>query len=159
MLKDDDVQAVQRLNDAYRRICGELSKVIVGQQGVIEELLVAMFACGHCLLVGVPGLAKTLMIRTLADTLSLKFSRIQFTPDLMPSDITGTELIQEDKLSGVREFRFLEGPIFANVVLADEINRTPPKTQAALLQAMQESEVTVGRQTYPLPQPFFVVAT
>jgi MoxR-like ATPase len=159
MLHDDDVQAVQRLNDAYRRICGELSKVIVGQQGVIEELLVAMFACGHCLLVGVPGLAKTLMIRTLADTLSLKFSRIQFTPDLMPSDITGTELIQEDKLSGTREFRFLEGPIFANVVLADEINRTPPKTQAALLEAMQEHQVTVGGKRHKLAEPFFVLAT
>ncbi|HVC93822.1 MAG TPA: MoxR family ATPase [Pirellulales bacterium] len=159
MLHDDDVQAVQRLNDAYRRICGELSKVIVGQQSVIEELLVAMFACGHCLLVGVPGLAKTLMIRTLADTLSLKFSRIQFTPDLMPSDITGTEVIQEDKLSGTREFRFLEGPIFANVLLADEINRTPPKTQAALLEAMQEHQVTVGGKRHKLAEPFFVLAT
>ena len=159
MLHDDDVQAVQRLNDAYRRICGELSKVIVGQKSVIEELLVAMFACGHCLLVGVPGLAKTLMIRTLADTLSLKFSRIQFTPDLMPSDITGTEVIQEDKLSGTREFRFLEGPIFANVLLADEINRPPPKTQAALLEAMQEHQVTVGGKRHKLAEPFFVLAT
>src|ERR1700733_13501605 len=144
MLHDDDVQAVNRLNDAYQRITHELSKVIVGQQTVIEELLVAMFARGHCLLVGVPGLAKTLMIRTLADTLSLKFSRIQFTPDLMPSDITGTEVIQDDKLSGVRAFKFLPGPIFANIILADEINRTPPKTQAALLESMQETKASIG---------------
>ena len=159
MLHDDDVQAVNRLNDAYQRITNELSKVIVGQQKVIEELLVAMFARGHCLLVGVPGLAKTLMIRTLADTLSLKFSRIQFTPDLMPSDITGTEVIQDDKLSGVRAFKFLPGPIFANIILADEINRTPPKTQAALLEAMQEHQVTVGGQRHQLSEPFFVLAT
>ena len=144
MLADDDVQSVHKLNDAYRRLVAELGRVIVGQQQVIEELLIAMFARGHCLLVGVPGLAKTLLIRTLADTLSLKFSRIQFTPDLMPSDITGTEVIQEDKASGVRQFKFLAGPIFANVILADEINRTPPKTQAALLEAMQEHQVTVG---------------
>jgi MoxR-like ATPase len=159
MPADDDLQAVQKLNHAYRRITDELSKVIVGQQHVIEELLVAMFARGHCLLVGVPGLAKTLLIRTLADTLSLKFSRIQFTPDLMPSDITGTEVIQEDKMSGVREFRFIEGPIFGNVILADEINRTPPKTQAALLEAMQEHQVTVGGTRRPLAEPFFVLAT
>ncbi len=159
MLQDDDLQAVQKLNQAYRRITDELGKVIVGQQQVIEELLVAMFARGHCLLVGVPGLAKTLLIRTLAETLSLKFSRIQFTPDLMPSDITGTEVIQEDKLSGVREFRFIAGPIFGNVILADEINRTPPKTQAALLEAMQEHQVTVGGQRHRLAEPFFVLAT
>ncbi len=159
MLEDDDVQRVQQLNDAFRRITGELGKVIVGQQQVIEELLIAMFARGHCLLVGVPGLAKTLMIRTLADALSLKFSRIQFTPDLMPADITGTEVIQEDKTSGTREFRFLPGPIFANVVLADEINRTPPKTQAALLEAMQEHQVTVGGRRHTLDEPFFVLAT
>jgi MoxR-like ATPase len=159
MLHDDDVQAVNRLNEAFQRITHELSKVIVGQQSVIEELLVAMFARGHCLLVGVPGLAKTLMIRTLADTLSLRFSRIQFTPDLMPSDITGTEVIQEDKLSGVREFKFLPGPIFANIILADEINRTPPKTQAALLEAMQEHQITVGGQRHQLAEPFFVLAT
>src|SRR5271170_8053301 len=159
MLHDDDVQAVNRLNDAYQRITNELSKVIVGQQKVIEELLVAMFARGHCLLVGVPGLAKTLMIRTLADTLSLKFSRIQFTPDLMPSDITGTEVIQDDKATGTRAFKFLEGPIFASVILADEINRTPPKTQAALLEAMQEHQVTVGGMQHKLPEPFFVLAT
>lgn len=159
MLHDDDVQAVRKLNEAYQSITGELSKVIVGQQQVIEELLVAMFARGHCLLVGVPGLAKTLLIRTLADTLSLKFNRIQFTPDLMPSDITGTEVIQEDKVSGVRAFKFLHGPIFANVILADEINRTPPKTQAALLEAMQEHQITVGGTRHRLAEPFFVLAT
>ena len=159
MLPDDDVQAVQKLNESYHRVTRELSKVIVGQQSVIEELLVAMFACGHCLLVGVPGLAKTLMIRTLADALSLSFSRIQFTPDLMPSDITGTEVIQEDRHSGVREFKFLQGPVFANVILADEINRTPPKTQAALLEAMQEHQVTVGGKRHRLAEPFFVLAT
>ncbi len=159
MLKDDDVQAVQKLNEAYQRITGELGKVIVGQQEVIEQLMTAMFAAGHCLLVGVPGLAKTLMIRSLADTLSLKFNRIQFTPDLMPSDIIGTEVIQEDKHSGVREFKFLPGPIFANVLLADEINRTPPKTQAALLEAMQEHQVTVGGEQHRLAEPFFVLAT
>ncbi|MHB1035184.1 MAG: AAA family ATPase [Pirellulales bacterium] len=158
-LPEDDVQAVQKLNEAYRRITAELGKVIVGQHQVIEELLVAMFARGHCLLVGVPGLAKTLMIRTLADTLSLKFSRIQFTPDLMPADITGTEVIQEDRVSGVREFRFLRGPVFANVILADEINRTPPKTQAALLEAMQEHQITVGGKRHRLSEPFFVLAT
>jgi len=159
MLQDDDVQAVHRLNEAYRRITQELSKVIVGQRHVIEEILISMFAGGHCLLVGVPGLAKTLMIRTLADALSLEFSRIQFTPDLMPSDITGTEVIQEDKHSGVREFRFIQGPVFANVILADEINRTPPKTQAALLEAMQEHQVTVGGKRHRLAEPFFVLAT
>jgi MoxR-like ATPase len=159
MLVEDDVQAVHRLNEAYRQITHELSKIIVGQQSVIEELMISMFARGHCLLVGVPGLAKTLLIRSLADTLSLKFSRIQFTPDLMPSDITGTEVIQEDKHSGVRAFKFLEGPIFANVILADEINRTPPKTQAALLEAMQEHQITVGGQRHGLAEPFFVLAT
>jgi len=159
MLEDDDVARVQKLNEAFRRITGELGKVIVGQQQVIEELLIAMFARGHCLLVGVPGLAKTLMIRTLADSLSLKFSRIQFTPDLMPADITGTEVIQEDKISGTREFRFLPGPVFANVILADEINRTPPKTQAALLEAMQEHQITVGGRRHTLEEPFFVLAT
>ncbi|HEX4130286.1 MAG TPA: MoxR family ATPase [Pirellulales bacterium] len=159
MLHDDDVQAVRQLSLAYQRITEELGKVIIGQQQVIEELLIAMFARGHCLLVGVPGLAKTLMIRTLADTLSLEFSRIQFTPDLMPADITGTEVIQEDKMSGARHFKFLRGPIFANVILADEINRTPPKTQAALLEAMQEHQVTVGGQRHKLVEPFFVLAT
>ena len=159
MLQDDDLQAVHRLSEAYRRITDELGKVIVGQTQVIEELLIALFARGHCLLVGVPGLAKTLMIRTLADALSLDFSRIQFTPDLMPSDITGTEVIQEDRTSGSRDFKFLRGPIFANVILADEINRTPPKTQAALLEAMQEHQVTVGGTRHRLAEPFFVLAT
>jgi MoxR-like ATPase len=159
MLADDDLQAVNRLSEAYRRITAELGKVIVGQQHVIEELMVALFARGHCLLEGVPGLAKTLMIRTLADALSLKFSRIQFTPDLMPSDITGTEVIQEDKSTGNRAFKFLPGPIFANVILADEINRTPPKTQAALLEAMQEHQITVGGVPHRLAEPFFVLAT
>ena len=159
MSGNEDLQAVEQLNQAYQRITSELSKVIVGQQHVIEELLIALFARGHCLLVGVPGLAKTLLIHTLADTLSLKFNRIQFTPDLMPSDITGTEVIQEDKTSGTRELRFLEGPIFANVILADEINRTPPKTQAALLEAMQEHQVTIGGERRVLEEPFFVLAT
>jgi len=158
-MQNDDVQAVHQLHEAYRAITEQLGRVIVGQQQVIEELLVAMFARGHCLLVGVPGLAKTLMIRTLSEALALGFSRIQFTPDLMPSDITGTEVIQEDKLSGTRELRFLPGPIFANVILADEINRTPPKTQAALLEAMQEHQVTIGGKRHVLGEPFFVLAT
>src|SRR6187549_2321845 len=159
MESSDDLQAVEKLHAACRRITDELAKVIVGQRQVIEELLIALFARGHCLLVGVPGLAKTLMIRSVADALALKFNRIQFTPDLMPSDITGTEVIQEDKVSGTREFRFIPGPIFANVILADEINRTPPKTQAALLEAMQEHQVTVGGRKHSLPEPFFVLAT
>jgi MoxR-like ATPase len=159
MLQDNDIQAVQKLNEAYRLITEQLGRVIVGQRQVIEELLIAMFARGHCLLVGVPGLAKTLMIRTLADALALKFSRIQFTPDLMPADITGTEVIQEDKLSGNRGFKFLLGPIFANVILADEINRTPPKTQSALLEAMQEYQITAGGARHRLAEPFFVLAT
>ena len=159
MSEHEDLQAAEQLSRAYRRITSELSKVIVGQEAVIEELLIALFARGHCLLVGVPGLAKTLLIHTLADTLSLKFNRIQFTPDLMPSDITGTEVIQEDKSSGSRDLRFLEGPIFANIILADEINRTPPKTQAALLEAMQEHQVTIGGQRRVLQEPFFVLAT
>jgi MoxR-like ATPase len=156
---EGDLSAIERLNDGYRRIRKEMAKSIVGQERVLEELLIAIFARGHCLLVGVPGLAKTLMIRTLADSLSLSFSRIQFTPDLMPSDITGTEVLQEDKTTGQRLFKFLHGPLFANVVLADEINRTPPKTQAALLEAMQERQVTVGGQRHKLPDPFFVLAT
>jgi MoxR-like ATPase len=159
MPPDDDRQAVQRLSEAYRQILAELSKIVVGQKQVIEELLVAMFARGHCLLVGVPGLAKTLIIRTVADALALEFSRIQFTPDLMPADITGTEVMQEDKATGHREFRFIRGPIFGNVILADEVNRTPPKTQAALLEAMQEHQVTVGGRRHALPEPFFVLAT
>jgi MoxR-like ATPase len=159
MLPENDVQAVHELNEAFRLITEQLGRVIVGQQQVVEELLVAMFARGHGLLVGVPGLAKTLMIRTLAEALTLKFSRIQFTPDLMPSDITGTEVIQEDKHSGVRDFKFLKGPIFGNVILADEINRTPPKTQAALLEAMQEHQITTGGTRHCLEEPFFVLAT
>jgi MoxR-like ATPase len=159
MPEHEDLQAVQELNEAYRLITEQLGRVIVGQQQVIEELLVAMFARGHCLLVGVPGLAKTLLIRTLAEALALEFRRIQFTPDLMPSDITGTEVIQEDRRSGSRELRFLKGPIFGNVILADEINRTPPKTQAALLEAMQEYQITAGGQRHQLTQPFFVLAT
>jgi MoxR-like ATPase len=159
MESEADIQAVHRLKEAYQHLTTELGRVIVGQKQVIKELLVALFARGHCLLVGVPGLAKTLTIRTLAEALALKFNRIQFTPDLMPSDITGTEVIQEDKTTGNRSFRFLPGPIFGNVILADEINRTPPKTQAALLEAMQEQQVTVGGQRHVLPDPFFVLAT
>ncbi len=156
---EDDVQAVERLHEVYGSLQRELGKVIVGQHEVIEQLLIALFAGGHCLLVGVPGLAKTLLVRTLAEALSLDFNRVQFTPDLMPADITGTEVIQEDRSSGERHFRFLPGPVFANVLLADEINRTPPKTQAALLEAMQEQQVTIGGERHPLPQPFFVLAT
>jgi MoxR-like ATPase len=159
MSNADDLQAAAELAEAYRQLKSELSKVIVGQERVVEELLIALFARGHCLLVGVPGLAKTLMIRSLASALSLEFNRIQFTPDLMPSDITGTEVLQEDKLAGTREFRFIRGPVFANILLADEINRTPPKTQAALLEAMQESQVTVGGKRHTLATPFFVLAT
>jgi len=151
--------AVRRLNDAREKIVAQLSQVIVGQAEVIEELLICLFARGHCLLEGVPGLAKTLMISTLAKTLNLTFSRVQFTPDLMPADITGTEILEENRSTGNRERRFLEGPLFSNIILADEINRTPPKTQAALLEAMQERQVTVGRVRHPLTDPFFVLAT
>jgi len=154
-----DIESVQQLNQARERIVGELRKAIVGQDAVIEQLLTALFAGGHVLLVGVPGLAKTLLISSLARVLDLKFNRIQFTPDLMPSDITGTDVLEEDATSGRRVMRFIHGPVFANVVLADEINRTPPKTQAALLQAMQEKEVTAGGQTMALELPFFVLAT
>lgn len=154
-----DLQAVEYLSDSYERIKKEIAKVIIGQDKVIEQLLISLLSSGHCLLVGVPGLAKTLLISTLARVLNLKFSRIQFTPDLMPSDITGTEIIEEDHTSGRRQFRFVKGPVFANIILADEINRTPPKTQAALLQAMQEHEVTAGGQTFKLDEPFFVLAT
>ena len=148
-----------RLNDAKRRISEELGKIIVGQQEVIDEIMIGLFSRGHVLLEGVPGLAKTLMISTLARTMDLAFSRIQFTPDLMPADVTGTEIIEEDRATGHRDFRFMEGPLFANVILADEINRTPPKTQASLLEAMQERQVTVGRTRHALPSPFFVLAT
>jgi MoxR-like ATPase len=155
--KDEEMLAA--FEDAFARLRGEIGRVIVGQDKVIEELLMALFTGGHCLLVGVPGLAKTLLVSTVAHCLSLKFSRIQFTPDLMPSDITGTEVLEEDSASRRRVFRFIEGPVFANVVLADEINRTPPKTQSALLQAMQEYQVTAGGNTYRLEKPFFVLAT
>ncbi len=147
------------LQESREKVVNQLSKVIVGQQEVIDQLLICIFSRGHCLLEGVPGLAKTLLISTLAKTMSLSFSRIQFTPDLMPADITGTEIIEEDKVTGTRDRRFMEGPLFANVVLADEINRTPPKTQAALLEAMQERQITVGRQRHKLSDPFFVLAT
>ncbi len=155
----DPESAAREVNAAYSRISKEVHKVIVGQDEVLDEMLLTMFCGGHALLEGVPGLAKTLLISTLARTLSLGFSRIQFTPDLMPSDMTGTEVIEEDKTTGARELRFVKGPIFANVILADEINRTPPKTQAALLEAMQERQVTSGGVRRPLPQPFFVLAT
>ena len=154
-----DLERVERLREAKRQIAEEIAKVIIGQDRIVEELLIALLARGHCLLIGVPGLAKTLLISTLAKALDLKFSRIQFTPDLMPSDITGTDVIEEDLSTGRRSFRFVKGPIFANIVLADEINRTPPKTQAALLQAMQEHEVTAGGENFVLEEPFFVLAT
>ena len=149
---------LQEFSQHRRLMQDELQKVIIGQDDVIEQIFAAIFTRGHCLLVGVPGLAKTLMVSTLARILDIQFKRIQFTPDLMPSDITGTNVLDEDD-QGKRQFRFVEGPIFTNILLADEINRTPPKTQAALLQAMQEREVTVGQQTYPLPEPFFTIAT
>jgi len=154
-----DAQDAARLRQAKEQIVTQLGKVIVGQSHVIDELLVSLFSQGHCLLEGVPGLAKTLMISTLAKTLDLSFSRIQFTPDLMPADVTGTEIIEEDRATGQRGMRFMQGPLFANVVLADEINRTPPKTQSSLLEAMQERQVTVGRVRHVLPAPFFVLAT
>ncbi len=152
-------EAVRRVAKAREALLGEVHKVIIGQDEMIEQMLICMLARGNCLTIGVPGLAKTLTISTLARALAMKFSRIQFTPDLMPSDITGTEIIDQDPATGQRTFRFVHGPVFANIVLADEINRTPPKTQAALLQAMQENEVTAGGKTYPLDQPFFVMAT
>jgi len=155
----EDIQAVKHLNEAYKKITDMVGRVIVGQTEVIEQVLVAMFCRGHALLVGVPGLAKTLLISTLSEALHLSFKRIQFTPDLMPSDITGTDVLEEDRTTGKRVFRFVHGPLFANMILADEINRTPPKTQAALLEAMQERHVTVGEETFYLPDPFFVLAT
>ncbi len=159
MLDGTDVQAAQHLKDAYDRMRAELGKVIVGQDAVVDQLIVALFSRGHCLLTGVPGLAKTLMISSLSQTLDLGFKRIQFTPDLMPTDITGTEIIQENRTSGARELTFIEGPVFTNVLLADEINRTPPRTQAALLEAMQDRQVTTGGAVRRLPDPFFVLAT
>ena len=154
-----DVEQLRRLAQEVEQLRGQVARRIVGQQEAVEGILTAVLAGGHALLIGVPGLAKTLMVSTVSEALNLSFNRVQFTPDLMPSDITGTEIIEEDLTTGKRAFRFVQGPIFANVVLADEINRTPPKTQAALLQAMQEHQVTVGGQTYHLPEPFFVLAT
>ncbi len=156
---NNDVELVGRLNRSIKNIKTEIGKVIIGQDEIIEQLIISLLARGHCLLVGVPGLAKTLLIKTLSEVFDLKFNRIQFTPDLMPSDITGTEIIEEDFSTKQRSFKFIEGPIFANVVLADEINRTPPKTQSALLEAMQEHKVTVAGNTYVLKEPFFVLAT
>ena len=158
-MTEKDVAAVAEIARIREAVRAEVGKVIIGQQEIVDQLLVALLAGGHCLLVGVPGLAKTTLIQTLAQTLELSFGRIQFTPDLMPSDITGTEILEEDHESGRKAFRFIQGPIFHNIVLADEINRTPPKTQAALLQAMQEHAVTVGGQTLPMQEPFFVLAT
>ena len=158
-IEDTDVQLLARLGEVRSNIESEINKRIVGQKEIIEKLLITLLTDGHALLVGVPGLAKTLLVSTLAEALHLKFSRIQFTPDLMPSDITGTEVLQDDQSTGKRQFVFVRGPIFADIILADEINRTPPKTQAALLQAMQEGEVTVGNETFGLGRPFFVLAT
>jgi MoxR-like ATPase len=154
-----DAATVRELAATYERLSDQIGKVIVGQRTVVEQLLTAMFSRGHCLLVGVPGLAKTLLVSTVAKVLALSFKRVQFTPDLMPADITGTDILQDDPETGRRRFVFLPGPLFANMILADEINRTPPKTQAALLEAMQENHVTAGGQTYKLPAPFFVLAT
>ncbi|MBD3243424.1 MAG: AAA domain-containing protein [Chitinivibrionales bacterium] len=154
-----DVELLEQLFETVKSIKSELAKAIVGQQEVIDDLLACFLAEGHCLLIGVPGLAKTMLVQSLARTLDMQFNRIQFTPDLMPSDITGSEILFEDRASGMRELRFMKGPLFANVVLADEINRTPPKTQSALLQAMQEREVTSSGQTHPLPSPFWILAT
>ena len=154
-----DVELVNQLAGKIKEVKTEIAKVIVGQEEIIDQLLISLLARGHCLLVGVPGLAKTLLIKTVAEVMDLQFSRIQFTPDLMPSDITGTEIIEEDQLTKKRDFKFISGPIFANIILADEINRTPPKTQAALLEAMQEHKVTAAGTTYQLPEPFFVLAT
>ena len=154
-----DLETIEALKEAHKKIVHEIEKVIVGQRQIIDDLLISLFSQGHCLLIGVPGLAKTLLISTLSRVLNLKFCRIQFTPDLMPSDITGTEVLEEDHTTGKKIFRFVKGPVFANIVLADEINRTPPKTQAALLQAMQEHEVSAAGETYKLDEPFFVLAT
>ncbi|HLK60848.1 MAG TPA: MoxR family ATPase [Chthonomonadaceae bacterium] len=155
----EDLARLKRLKDSFDAMRSEIGRVVIGQEAVIEELLIAIFARGHCILVGVPGLAKTLLVSTLSRILTLSFKRIQFTPDLMPADITGTEIIQEDPVTRERKFVFLRGPLFANMILADEINRTPPKTQAALLEAMQEHKVTVGGQSHRLAEPFFVLAT
>src|SRR5438128_10313383 len=154
-----DVELLERLGAARADLLVQVSRRIVGQKDILDGILTAVFSGGHALLVGVPGLAKTLMVQSVAEALELKFSRIQFTPDLMPADITGTEILEEDQATGKRAFRFVPGPVFANIVLADEVNRTPPKTQAALLQAMQEHQVTAGGRTHALPAPFFVLAT
>lgn len=158
-MKKSDISQVTTLNQQYQNICHEIAKVIIGQKEVIDQTLISLFCSGHVLLVGVPGLAKTMLVNTIAEILDLTFNRIQFTPDLMPSDITGTEVIEEDLSTGRRNFRFVKGPIFAHVILADEINRAPPKTQSALLQAMQEYKVTYAGTTYQLAKPFFVLAT
>ena len=158
-LPDDDVAAIDRLGAIYKELSAELSKIIIGQQRVVELLSIALFSRGHALLMGVPGLAKTLLISSVAKTLDLSFNRIQFTPDLMPADITGTDIIQDDSAGGKRQFEFIKGPVFANIVLADEINRAPAKVQSALLEAMQERQVTLGETTYRLPDPFLVLAT
>ena len=157
--REDDIKAIEKLRSAYKIMRKELGKVIIGQENVVEQLIIAIFSRGHCILEGVPGLAKTLLVSSLAEIMELSFKRIQFTPDLMPSDITGTEVIQDDPETGERKFKFLEGPIFANVILADEINRTPPKTQAAMLESMQERQVSIGGDVYKLKEPFFVLAT
>jgi len=157
--RPDDLELIKDLSESYTKIRTELSKVIIGQDEIIENLIIGLLSRGHCLLVGVPGLAKTLLIKSLGEILGLSFSRIQFTPDLMPGDITGSEVLEEDRTSGKKVFRFIKGPIFANIVLADEINRTPPKTQSALLEAMQEYNVTASGKTFPIETPFFVLAT
>ncbi len=154
-----DLEAIARLGAARKKLKEEIAKIIIGQEHIVDDLLTCLFARGHCLMIGVPGLAKTLMVRTIAQAIDLEFNRIQFTPDLMPSDITGTEILEDDRATGSRSFKFVKGPVFANILLADEINRTPPKTQAALLQAMQELQVTVAGRTYDLTRPFFVLAT
>ena len=159
MSTQNDAQLVKQLGQFRQDFLDEIGKVIIGQQNILDHFLIALICKGHTLLVGVPGLAKTLLIKSMAELLDLKFSRIQFTPDLMPSDITGTEVIEEDHATGKRGFRFFRGPVFGNIILADEINRTPPKTQSALLQAMQEHNVTAGGETYTLDEPFFVLAT
>ncbi|MEO0128139.1 MAG: MoxR family ATPase [candidate division WOR-3 bacterium] len=159
MTQHREVESIREINKYVEKIHNEIGKVIIGQKSVIEQVLISLFCNGHSLIIGVPGLAKTMLVNTIAQIVDLSFNRIQFTPDLMPSDITGTEVIEEDKTTGKRNFRFIKGPIFANVVLADEINRAPPKTQSALLQAMQEYKVTYAGETYPLPVPFFVLAT
>jgi len=158
-MKDSDVEKIEELQNSHKNITEEIHKIIVGQQEIIDQVLISMFCNGHSLIIGVPGLAKTMLVNTIASILDLSFNRIQFTPDLMPSDITGTEVIEEDLSTGKRSFRFIKGPIFSNVILADEINRAPPKTQSALLQAMQEYKVTHGGETYALSLPFFVLAT